>query len=110
MKYGLSIVFIFMVFIIISLIYGFGNNGRLIRDYGASSSGISDNEVKSIYCDTWAENNGYDNDTTMVNIFYKKENGKEYCGDIEVKVECIFSNKGDYCSIKQTGGKINGWR
>ena len=29
--------------------YGLSENGRLIRDYGFYSSGISDNEVKSIW-------------------------------------------------------------
>jgi hypothetical protein len=101
MKFEFVFIIVFITLMItILLIYGFGEKGRLVRDYGISSSHISDNRVKDIWCDRWAENNGYDNNTTMVNIFYKKEDRKEYCGDIEVKMDCMFSNSGDYCSIR----------
>lgn len=79
--------------------YQLGDNGRWVRDFGVQSSHISDNQVKSIWCDRWAEDNGFDADTLRVNVFYSENNGKQYCGDIEVKMDCSFTNKGDYCSI-----------
>lgn len=82
------------MFIYISL---FGDNGRFIRDYGFSSSHISDNEVKGIWCGM----QGFDNN-------YSKINGIEYCGNQSVKVNCKFTNKGDHCiitKIAESGGK-----
>lgn len=72
----------------IYITYQFGDNGRWIRDHRGSS--ISDSEVKSIWCD----NLGFPNP-------YKEIDDKEYCGELEVEMNCIFSNSGDYCSIKQ---------
>ena len=61
---------IFLLISFVWLIYGFSDNGRIIRDHGFYSSGISDELTKSIHCDQWAENNGYDNITDRVNIMW----------------------------------------
>jgi len=77
------------VFLISYLIYGFSDDGRLMRDHGFYSSGISDDSVKSIWCG----NKGFDQP-------YKKINGEDYCGENKVRMNCIFSNMGDACSIE----------
>ena len=74
---------------IIGILYGISDNGRLIRDNGKYSSGISDPEVKSIWCG----NLGFEEP-------YKEIDGKDYCGTQEVEIDCIFTNSGDHCSIK----------
>lgn len=71
-------------------IYQLGDNGRWIRDYGIFASGISDNEVKGIWC----SNNGFD-------YHYFNIDGEDYCGNIKVKMDCRFTNKGDYCIINK---------
>ena len=76
---------LFLVF----LAYGLSDSGRLVRDHGTYSSGISDPEVKSIWCG----NLGFEEP-------YKEINGKDFCGSQEVVMICIFSNGGDACSIQ----------
>ena len=80
---------VFLLSLLGLFIYGVSDSGRLIRDYGFYSSGISDDEVKSIWCYT----QGFQEP-------YKQVNGKQFCGELEVEMECIFSNSGDYCLIK----------
>lgn len=85
------IVILFFVFVtLMSLVYGLSDSGRLIRDHGVYSSGISDSEVKSIWCG----NLGFEEP-------YKEINEKDFCGTKEVIMNCIFTNSGDGCSIRQ---------
>jgi hypothetical protein len=83
---GIVSLILFMNF----LVYGFSDDGRLKRDYGMQSSGISDNEVKGIWCELQGFPKGYN-----------EINEKKYCGDIEVNMTCKFTNKGDYCQINK---------
>jgi hypothetical protein len=84
---------VIMLLSIVYFLYEFSDSGRLKRDYGFYSSGISDNEVRAIWCGM----QGFEE-------LYKEVNEREYCGEVEVEMDCIFSNSGDYCSIKQKGG------
>lgn len=77
-------------FIMVYLAYGFSDSGRYIRDHGIYASGITDDEVKSIWCGM----TGFEGS-------YSKELGIEYCGEIKVKVKCWFTNRGDGCLIKR---------
>lgn len=98
----LKYIIIIGAFIIIfgALVYGLSDSGRLIRDYGTYSSGISDKNVKSIWCDSWAEGKGLSPADGMANtVPYNEKDGEQFCGDIEVEMDCMFSNGGDYCSI-----------
>ena len=99
--FGIGIVVLSLIgFIFVG--YQLGDNGRWIRDHGVYSSGISDNEVKSIWCDGKLDVSG---DNFAYTLPYREENGKEYCGNIEVKMNCRFSNSGDYCDIQRVEGE-----
>ena len=89
-----NIVFIIIaIFFVGSFLYGISDNGRLIRD--AYGSGISDDAVKTIWCDM----NGFEG-------LYSEWDGKDFCGNIEVIMDCNFTNKGDHCLIVvKDGGK-----
>lgn len=68
-------------------------NGHMKRDLEYYFAGMSNDEVKTIWC-------GIKDYPTP----YIKYNNTEYCGDIEVKVDCYFSNGGESCSINEIKG------
>lgn len=86
----IQIVIALFLFIFIGLfMYGISDYGRLIRDHGVYASGISDSDVKSLWC-------GFND---LPQDWYKK-NGQQYCGDIPVEMKCILSNYGDHCQVE----------
>lgn len=98
MNKGLVLVVSILGIFLLAFLYGVSDSGRLIRDYGIYSSGISDEEVKGIWCRGWDFGDGGS---------YLQIGDKEYCGDVEVDMKCRFTNRGDHCMISLSGDKKN---